>query len=377
MNRERIALADYTRTAVANWHAENYAPEQWAELARAAGMKYVILTTRHHDGFAVWDSATNAFNAAKYGPKRDLVAPFVEAVRGAGLRVGLYYSPAAWSHPDYPGACYREWPSENDWASEAARHRFIDFYRQELRELLTGYGKIDLLWYDGCIPENIDGAATNAMLRQWQPEILISPRNGEPSDFSVCEQAIKPAPPGRPWEACLTLRRDTWGYHRGDPECKTPKQVIEMLATTAGGAGNLLLNVGPQPDGIIPPAEVQTLRTVGAWLAQSGEWLYGSERSPFSWNNSAKVTVKGTRAYLHFLSEPGSEFRWAECANRVLAAKWLATGAAIKFTQDLDGVVKLENLPQPLSAAPVTTAVLELDGAPRALTPQTAFWIPG
>lgn len=365
-NRERIPQAEYDRDAVDRWKAEQYRPEAWAALARDAGMKYVVLTTRHHDGFALWPTRATDYHAGKRGPMRDLVGPFVEAVRDAGLRVGLYYSPASWAHPDYPGPFFRDWPGEADWRDDAARARFIAYHRAELKELLTGYGKIDLLWYDGCFPANLDGAATNAMVRAWQPDILINPRNGEPSDFAVCEQAITPAPAGTAWEACMTLKRDTWGFHAGDPTCKPPRDIAEMLMNTAGQAGNLLLNIGPRPDGSVPDDEAAALREVGAWLSKGGEWLYGSDRSPFAWNNSAKVTVKGHRVYLHFLSNPGKRFCWAECANRVLAARWLATGEPAPFRQQEDGRILFEAMPDSLPGPVATTLALDLDGPPRA-----------
>ncbi len=128
-NRERIPQEDYIHRYADNFRAENYDPAAWAALAKEAGMGYVVLTTRHHDGFALWPTATSDFHSGNYGPKRDLVGPFVEAVRAAGLKVGLYYSPADWNHPDYPGAFFRDWPGEADWASPEARERFIAYYR--------------------------------------------------------------------------------------------------------------------------------------------------------------------------------------------------------------------------------------------------------
>lgn len=166
MNRERIPLEEYRNCYVKSFKAEHYDPADWMKKALRWGMKYAVLTTRHHDGFALWDSKLNPFNAVNLGPGRDLVAPYVKAVREAGLKVGLYYSPASWTHPDYPGAYFRDWPGEKDWKSEAHRRRFIEYYRAELKELMTGYGKIDYLWFDGCIPENIDGGETIAMLRE-------------------------------------------------------------------------------------------------------------------------------------------------------------------------------------------------------------------
>ena len=136
-NRERIPLEEYKRLYAENFLAENYDPAAWAALAKEAGMGYAVLTTRHHDGFALWPTKTSVFHAGNLGPKRDLVGPFVDAFRKAGLRVGFYYSPADWFHADYPGPHFRDWPGVNDWKSEEARHRFIAYYREQLRELMT------------------------------------------------------------------------------------------------------------------------------------------------------------------------------------------------------------------------------------------------
>jgi len=286
MNRERIPAEEYTERYVNSWHAEKYDPAEWAQIAKDAGMGYVVLTTRHHDGFSLWDSRLSDFTAAKLGPKRDLLVPYVEALRNAGLKVGFYYSPASWTHPDYPGPFFRDWPAEKDWADESARKRFIEFYRGQLKELLTGYGKIDYLWFDGCIPENIDGDETLAMVRKLQPGIAVNNRLGKPYDIHCSEQAIKPAPAGQPWEACMTLN-DNWGYHLGDRNWKQPYHVVEMLLTCAENAGNLLLNIGPRADGSVPEESVRILREAGAWLKRNRAAVTCSERHPFSWNNTA------------------------------------------------------------------------------------------
>jgi alpha-L-fucosidase len=376
MNRERIPAAEYTERYVDRWQAERYDPAAWCRLARDAGMGYIMLTTRHHDGFSLWDSQASAFNAAQMGPKRDLLVPYVAAARAAGLRVGFYYSPASWTHPDYPGAFCRDWPGEHDWTDEAARQRFITFYRDQLRELLTRYGKIDYLWFDGCIPGNIDGAGTLALVRQLQPDILVNNRMGAPYDIHCCEQAIRPAPAGQPWEACLTLN-DNWGYHAGDNNWKTARHVVEMLLTCAENAGNLMLNVGPRADGTIPEESVRILRAAGAWLQRNRAAVTRSERHPFSWNCTARpVTARGHRVYLHFMKDPGGSFCWAEAGNRVLRARFLADGRPIAFRQEGDRLF-LDDLPVPLPDALATTVELELDGEPRAVTPQTTFWIPG
>jgi alpha-L-fucosidase len=375
MNREMIGKDEYTEKYVDNWHAEKYDPSAWAALAKTSGMGYMVLTARHHDGFALWDSKVNTWNAARLGPKRDLVAPYVEAVRKAGLKVGLYYSPAAWTHPDYPGAFFRDWPGEKDWRNEDSRLRFIEYYRSELRELLTGYGKIDYLWFDGCIPTNIDGDETLKMVRELQPDMLVNNRLGKPFDIKTCEQTVNPAAAGQDWESCMTLNR-SWGYHAGDKRWKNPVEVIDILLTCAKSAGNLLLNIGPRPDGTVPEESVKILRKVGKWIKRNRESIANSERHPLSWNSTARpITAKGNRFYLHFLNDPCGSFCWAEVKNRVLSASLLMDGNPIEFRQEGNRLF-LERIPFPLPDSPATTIVLELDGRPETLIGQTTFWIP-
>ena len=363
-NREHIPKEEYAEKYVRNFHAEHYDPAAWASLAAESGMKYVVLTTRHHDGFCLWDTRTTDFNAVNLGPKRDLVRPFVEAVRKAGLKVGFYFSVVDWYHPDYPGAFWSDWPKA--WPSEEQRKRFVRYYQSQVEELMTQYGKIDMLWYDGGHPEPIDGAAVNARVRELQPGILINNRNGDPGcDFQCCEQAIHPSPPGVSWEACMTLN-DNWGYHAGDQNWKQPGHVIRLLTETAAGAGNLLLNVGPQADGTIPKASVEIIRAAGDWLKRNGEFLPNSSRSPFAWNNWGKITTKENRMYLHILDSPGTELCVPDIKNRVLSARYMESGKPMPFIQQEDRLF-LKELPVPLPDPIATTLVLEVEGTPESL----------
>lgn len=375
MNRERIPKEEYTREYVNHWRAEEYHPEVWVELAKNSGMGYMVLTTRHHDGFGLWDSQVNDWNAARLGPKKDLVAPYVKACREAELKVGLYYSPASWTHPDYPGPFFRDWPGVDDWKDEESRQRFVDYYRDELRELLTNYGEIDYLWFDGCIPRNIDGGETLQMVKQIHPGILVNNRLGEPYDIKCSEQTITPAEPGQDWEACMTLNGN-WGHHAGDSRWKNAGNVIEMLLTCAQDSGNLLLNIGPHADGTVPEQSVRILEEAGEWIARNRESISNSERHPFSWNCTASpITARGNKVYLHFINDPGGAFCWAEMKSKVLSARFLHGGGPISFEQKDDRLF-LQDLPSPLPDTPATTVVLEVEGQPESLVQQTTFWIP-
>ena len=373
LNRERVPKAEYHEKYVENFKAENFDPADWAAKAKRWGMRYTVLTTRHHDGFALWDSKVNPWNAKNYGPRRDLVAEYVKAVRDAGLKVGVYYSPASWTHPDYPGPFYRDWPGLNDWKDDAARLRYIEYYRAELRELLTGYGKIDYLWFDGCIPENIDGDETLKMVRELQPGIIVNNRLGGPFDVKNCEQAINPPKEDIDWEACMTLNAN-WGFHAGDHRWKQPIDVIDLLLQCASDGGNLLLNVGPRSDGTIPEESVRILDEVGEWLSKNREAIEFTQRHPFSFDcNARPVTRRANKLYFASLVDPpDGKCCWAHMKNRVKRAWHLADGSPVAFTQTedrlfLEGIRKFD---------PATIVALELDGDPIPLISRTSFWIP-
>lgn len=369
-NRERIPQEEYVEKYVHPFRAEHYDPGQWARLAKAAGMGYAVLTTRHHDGFCLWDTQTTEFNAARMGPRRDLLKPYVEAMRAEGIKVGFYYSVADWNHPDYPGSYARDWPAQ--WPDLQKRIRFTAYYRAQLEELMTRYGKIDVLWYDGCIPSPTGGTDTNDRIYQLQPDILINERNGAPYDYCCAEQTLNPKP--GPWEACITLN-DNWGYHAGDHNWKSPRQVIHSLITTARNSGNLLLNIGPYADGSVPEESVKILKESGDWLRRNREFLPNSDRCPITWNNWGLVTSRGNMLYLHIFNSPGRELCFAELANQVKSARYLDGGQPVKFEYRGDRLFFCD-LPARFKDPIATTIAVEVDGPVTPLRKQETFWIP-
>jgi alpha-L-fucosidase len=368
MNRECIPLEEYRKNYASRFKAENYDPDAWAKLALDAGMKYVVLTTKHHDGFCLWDTNTTDYNTAKIGPERDLLVPYVEAMRRHGLKVGFYYSVADWANPDYPGAYERDWPTE--WHDVPARERFIAFYQAQLEELMTRYGKIDILWYDGCYPKPLDGNIINEKIKKLQPGIMINERNGEPSDFKVSEKSLKEKP-GR-WESCFNVN-NSWGWRNGADEWKTPMHIVRMLLEVSSQGGNFLLNLGPKPSGEMPDEGCKILRTVGKWLRRNGEFLTASARSPFTWNSCSIVTVKDNYIYLHLKSDPGEEYCFCDIANPVKSVIQLDNRRELKFGQEgrrlfITGYDRpeLEN---------IVSIRLEVEGQPETVSHQKSFWI--
>ncbi len=355
MNRERIPAAEYEKLAD-SWKPRPHAAREWAKLAKEVGMRYMVMTTKHHEGFCLFDSQLTDYNAVKRGPGRDLVAEYVEAARSEGLRVGFYYSMMDWRHPDGV-QCKRD---------EAARRRFVDYIHGQVRELCTNYGKLDIMWYDVSWPLDVDeweSAKMNAMVRQLQPDIIINDRSQLPEDFVTPEQHITPAKDGRAWEACMTFN-ESWGYTPIDAKFKTAWDVVSMLRQVAAGGGNLLLNIGPSPEGDAPPICVEELQKVGAWLQRYGPAIYeATDPMEQEWQITGAFTRKGDRVYFHCNRWPGSELAIGGLRNRVLSAH-LFNGPAVRFTQQSDRLV-LTGLPTEAPDPLATVIELQVEGEPR------------
>src|SRR5215831_14875550 len=220
MEVEGVPISQYEILAK-HFQPKPNAARDWARLAKRAGQKYMVMTSKHHEGFCNFDTKLTDYSATKQGPGRDLVREFVEAARAEGLRVGFYYSLMDWHHPD--GARCK--------TDAAARKRFVEYTHGLVRELMTNYGKIDILWYDVDWPltaREWESERMNRMVFELQPEIIVNNRNGLPGDFSTPEQEIRADDKGRAWETCMTLN-DSWGYHEADNNWKTPKTIVNNL----------------------------------------------------------------------------------------------------------------------------------------------------
>ena len=318
MNRERLT-AEGMQSLAGRFTAAQFDAERICDLAVAGGMRYVTFASMHHDGFRLYDTELSDFNAmAVCG--RDLVAELVDAARARGLRISLYHSLNNWSaKPDAVDAL------ENEDAYET----FIAATFDRIRELVTRFNPIDVLWYDGWWPFNAErwrGEAMNAMVREIQPHILFNGRNGLPGDFGTPEGHLSAPSPWRAWEGCMTLN-DHWGYHRGDHNWKNPGSVIDLLATAAQGRGNLLLNVGPRGDGSIPEQSVDIIKTVGRWLKTRGECIFDTDAFTFDlmdrgshngdWSSQGPFTLKGSSLYQLVRYWPGTELVVAGLNTRV------------------------------------------------------------
>lgn len=354
MENEGIPVVEYAP------HAKLFKPKpnaarDWARLAKQAGQKYMVMTTKHHEGFCNFNTKLTDYCAPKQGPGRDLVKEYVEAARAEGLRVGFYYSLMDWHHPD--GARCAE--------DEEARKRFVEYTHGLIREILTNYGKIDVLWYDVAWPltaEQWESERMNKMVFELQPDIIVNNRNKLEGDFSTPEQHINPAESGRAWETCMTLN-DSWGYQAADDNWKSARTVIRNLIACVRDGGNYLLNIGPMPDGSVPEPSVRVMADVGKWMQRNGHTIYESDPCQVRRSNYASFTRKGNTLYMHIHFWPGDYVAVSGLMTGVKSAQFAADGRKVQFTQDKFRV-RLTGLPKEAPDHPVTTIALECESEP-------------
>mgnify|MGYP005837676185 CR=1 FL=1 len=374
--REHLDQRAYI-AAACRWNPQRYDPRQWAAVARQAGMRYAVFTTRHHDGYCNWDTAYTDYSSAAQAPRRDFVRDYVESFRAAGLRVGLYYSLADWRIP-----AYWEGPAHDPegWA------RFRDYVHAQVRELLTHYGRIDVIWFDGAWPHDQTAwrsAELVEMIRTLQPDILINNRLGVApagttsadgglgagesrllGDFGTPEHHIT-ADPNRLWESCQVSTWRLWGYTIGE-RWRPADVLLDFLVEAASKGGNLLLNVGPTAEGELPVAFTQRMAEIGRWMDVHGEAIYGSEAGEVcEFITYGRQTRKGNNLYLviRFWDRRGT-LTLGGLQTPVRRAVLLTTGAELPFRQTEDHVI-ISGLPlePPTPLFPVIR--LECDAPPQ------------
>ena len=383
MFRARWRPEEYAKLA-RRFNPRRFDADAWANLAAEAGARYMVLTTRHHDGFCLFDSRVSDFTSVKTAAWRDLVAEFVRAGRKAGLRVGLYYSLLDWRFPGY---------------FEPRRHRasaeaLVRQTHDQVRELMTNYGRVDVLWYDGRWISHgrvkMDQAKfwrakeLNAMVRRLQPHILINNRSGTREVLDTPEQHVTASAPGRAWESCMTIGdAPGWGYVRHNPNFKTVPQLLQNLVRAAAGEGNYLLNIGPKPDGSIRKEEQVRLRALGKWLRTNGEAIYGSRRcalpdDTLPGGEHGLWTRKGSAAYLHVFRWPGETLIVPLVDTRVLSAEVLATGRKARVRQEYNGRLVISGLPKRPPDPNVSVIKIRFAGEPRTrVETDKAAWLRG
>ena len=366
MNSAKIPVAEY-REFAKQFNPVKYNPDEWVKLAKEAGMKYIIITSKHHDGFALFDSKVTEWDVVDATPyKKDLLKPLSEACRKYGVKLGYYYSQAQdWNHPG-GAAAGGHW----DPAQEGSMDEYIDKIAvPQVREILSNYGPLGVLWWDTPVNMTPERAKKLIALLKLQPGIIHNNRlgGGFRGDTETPEQHI-PATgfKGRDWETCMTMN-NTWGYKSYDNNWKSTKVLIRNLVDIASKGGNYLLNVGPTSEGVIPEPSIERLKEIGKWMKVNSEAIYATTASPFKklpWGRcTKKVAGDKTTLYLHVFDWPSDgSLLVPGLKNEVISASLLENGKKLKANKTEDGVVI--SVPQTASDEISSTIILNIKGAP-------------
>jgi alpha-L-fucosidase len=355
-----ISEAAY-RQLPSRFNPVKFDPHAFVRLARAAGQRYMVFTTKHHDGFCMFDSRYTNYKITKTPYGKDIVKQLADACREEGMRLGFYYSPPDMNHPAFRDTSK---PASENWNGQPERPEwplYLDYMSLQLSELLTRYGPVALIWFDGLRDqEKYDGLRFLKLIHELQPATLVNNRIGVPGDYETPEQFIPKAiptrhvrlsgidpssanalTPGVPrpedfrlWETCMTIN-NTWAYNKNDLHFKSSTELIRNLVEVASRGGNFLLNVGPEPDGTIQPEFEERLRAIGKWLDRNGEAIYETTYGPLQGLPSCRTTAKGRDVFLHIFDWPGTSLELpAKGLPKLRSASLLDSGAPIEYRQD-------------------------------------------
>jgi alpha-L-fucosidase len=373
--RGRVPRAEYVKLA-AEWNPVHYNPDAWLDLAEEAGMKYICLTTKHHDGFCLWDTRQTAYNTMNTPYGKDIVGMLAEVCHRRGFPLCLYYSVADWHQPNYPnqGRHHELPPQPGDDPDHA---RYLEFLKAQVRELCTNYGVIHGFWWDMNVEQHVD-PSINAMIRQLQPNAVINNRGFDEGDFGTPERdyekgvdEVRAFP--RLTEACQSVGAESWGY-REDEDYYTDRHLLRSIDKYLARDANYLLNVGPKADGTIPDEAAAILRRIGVWYRAVRESLEDVE--PVSYltaNPSILLTRRGNSLYVHLFRDPVSEaVKLKPLAIAPKRATLLNTGQSVEWTLDMaptdhadqQGYLRLRKLPVNELTNTVLVIKLEFDHLP-------------
>ncbi|MBT8302790.1 MAG: alpha-L-fucosidase [Maribacter sp.] len=347
---KQINYEDYMRQGD-KFTAANYRPNEWASFFKKIGAQYVVMTTKHHDGVALWDTKLSHLNVVDKTPaKRDLVAPYVAALRDHGLKVGLYYSLCDWSHPDYDVVFPRpntkkNYPQKGQKKMDSWE-RFVRFYQGQLRELSSQYNP-DLYWFDGDWEKSAEQWRSKALkdsLLEWNPNVIVNSRLNEYGDYKTPEQGIPVVRPEGPWEFCMTMN-DNWGYFPSDTNYKPIAQIIRTFVEVISNGGNLLLNIGPKPDGTIANEQRERLESLGEWIKKHKPAVYGTTAGlPYGhFYGPTLVSKDRKKIYLCLFDAPKNYIQLKGIQNKVKSIKVL--GANEELSSERNGGAAWNNIP--------------------------------
>jgi alpha-L-fucosidase len=347
------------RALAGTFNPSQFDARAFVRLAREAGQRYMVFTSKHHDGFCMFDSAYTNYKITKSPYARDIAALLAQAAREEKMPLGFYYSPPDMNHPAFRDTAR---PASANWHGEPARGEwplYVGYLEMQVRELLTRYGDVAVVWFDGLNDQRkYDGHRIHSMIRELQPQALINDRIGLPGDYATPEQRTPKGIPTRgavlghtdgskdagvvagaprpadfqPWETCMTIN-GTWAYNANDHRFKSSTDLVRTLIDVASKGGNFLLNVGPTPEGTIQPEFADRLRAIGAWLKINGAAIYGTTYGPWQGLAFGRCTAKGKSVYLHVYEWPKGELELPAAVGKIASASLLATGQRVPFQQ--------------------------------------------
>ncbi len=335
-HNELISYEDYMKQ-LEGFTASSYDPEAWVRLIRESGARYAVLTSKHHDGVALWDTKLSSLNVVDSTPaQRDLIKPFVKALRKSGLKVGLYYSLLDWSHPDYPNMTR----NVKRYTTDTVRwERFLKFNHGQIAELDREF-RPDLWWFDGDWEQSAEmwrAQEIRKMLFQNNPDAIINSRLAGYGDYGTPEQGLPgKSPKDKYWELCMTIN-DSWGYQGNDHNYKSPSQVIRIFAECIGMGGNLLLDIGPKANGTIPEEQAEVLKELGRWTTKHSQAIYGTVAGLPEGCFEGPSTMKpdSTVVYLFFNGDGGGELMLEGVKNRINKAFVVGNGTNLEVKEYL------------------------------------------
>jgi alpha-L-fucosidase len=383
-NMERLTNEQYQKY-FESFNPDLFNPKEWARMAKEAGMKYVVLTAKHHEGFCLWDSKFTDYKSTNTPLGKDIIKEYVEAFRAEGLKVGFYYSLIDWHHPDY--TIDRNHPQRQDYDTAYARlnkgrdmNKYREYIKNQVRELLTNYGEISIIWFDFSFPgkngkghEDWDSENLLKLARSLQPGIIVDDRLDLEDveggwDFTTPEQVKVtkwPEVNGKriPWETCQTFS-GSWGYYRDEATWKSPAQLLELLIESVSKGGNLLLNVGPTARGAFDNRAQERLKAMGDWMRFNGRSVYNCTEAPADFTPPANTLLTYNpvtkRLYIHLLAYPMGSLILSDMADKVKYVQFLYDASEIRFRTGNNETKNDINLQLPVLKPPVEIPVLEV-----------------